>query len=179
MARERKGLSCIPNATGIDDAVETVLHEVVGHKGLRALFGDEFDKMLNDVWSGSSKEMRKEMMRRALPHLGDPKVHALRIGVEEYMAEQAERGFDDYSLWEKVKGWFKTLLRSIGLDVEISDNEIRYMLWRSYNLLQNRTLLSEMEDFTKQLAWGVGDFRIRSNAANSVIDSICFYKACA
>ena len=30
----------LPNATSVDDAVETVLHEVVGHKGLRQLFGD-------------------------------------------------------------------------------------------------------------------------------------------
>ena len=30
----------LPNATSVDDAVATVLHEVVGHKGLRQLFGN-------------------------------------------------------------------------------------------------------------------------------------------
>lgn len=32
----------LPNAESVQDAVETVLHEVVGHRGLRALFGERF-----------------------------------------------------------------------------------------------------------------------------------------
>lgn len=41
----------LPNATGVDDAVETVLHEVVGHKGLRKKLSDWMNAyyMENDV----------------------------------------------------------------------------------------------------------------------------------
>lgn len=119
----------LENADSVQDAVETVLHEVVGHKGLRALFGDRFNAMLDDVFRGASKDVRSAIIERALPLMGRGRGNAIRVATEEYMAEQAERGFDDYSLWSKVKGWFRNLLRSMGLDVEIGDNESNSLLW--------------------------------------------------
>lgn len=37
------------NATSANDAKRTFLHEVVGHKGLRSLMGEEFDSFLDKV----------------------------------------------------------------------------------------------------------------------------------
>ncbi len=82
----------LPNAESVQDAVETVLHEVVGHRGLRALFGERFDAMLDDVFTRSSKAVRSAIMERALPLIGRGRDNAIRVATEEYMAEQAERG---------------------------------------------------------------------------------------
>lgn len=38
-----------PNSTSVGDAQRTFLHEVVGHHGLRELFGDDFDTFLDNV----------------------------------------------------------------------------------------------------------------------------------
>lgn len=156
----------LPNATSVDDAVETVLHEVVGHKGLRALFGERFNEMLDNVFVAASKEVRKAILKRAIPMMATGK-DALRVATEEYMAEQAERGFDDYSLFDKIKGWFKNLLNSLGFNVELSDNDIRYMLWRSYNLLKGNNTLAEIENIAMQARLGVGEYRARAPRAVS------------
>ena len=148
----------LPNAESVQDAVETVLHEVVGHRGLRALFGERFDAMLDDVFTGSSKAVRSAIMERALPLIGRGRSNAIRVATEEYMAEQAERGFDDYSLWDKVRGWFSNMLRSMGLDVEIGDNEIRYMLWRSYRRMKRgETFAEELNNKIMEARFRNGD----------------------
>ena len=148
----------LPNAESVQDAVETVLHEVVGHRGLRALFGERFDAMLDDVFTGSSKAVRSAIMERALPLIGRGRDNAIRVATEEYMAEQAERGFDDYSLWDKVRGWFRNMLRSMGLDVEIGDNEIRYMLWRSYRRMKRgETFAEELNNKIMEVRFRNGD----------------------
>jgi hypothetical protein len=41
----------IPNLNNASDAVKSVLHEVVGHKGLRDLFGkEEFDGIMERLY---------------------------------------------------------------------------------------------------------------------------------
>lgn len=41
----------MPNHVSTEDAVQTVLHEVVGHKGLRAVLGEDFDGFLKRATS--------------------------------------------------------------------------------------------------------------------------------
>ena len=75
----------LPNAEGVEDAVETVLHEVVGHKGLRRLFGEKFDEMLADVFKGAPRNVRAEIMRRALELMRRGRKNFLHEAVEEYL----------------------------------------------------------------------------------------------
>ena len=46
----------LPNNFSVQDAVETVLHEVVGHDGLRRVFGRGFDRFLDDVFMTGSTD---------------------------------------------------------------------------------------------------------------------------
>ena len=152
----------LPNAEGVEDAVETVLHEVVGHKGLRRLFGGKFDEMLSEVFGSAPKNVRAEIMRRALELMRRGRKNFLHEATEEYLAEQAERGFEDYSVWDTVKALFHKLMRSIGVRHDISDEEIRYMLWRSYKLMKSgKSFMNEVENINKQEEFGVGEYRMR------------------
>ena len=74
-----------PNAEGVEDAVETVLHEVVDHKGLRRLFGGKFDEMLADVFKGAPRNVRAEIMRRVLDLMRRGRENFLHEAVEEYL----------------------------------------------------------------------------------------------
>ena len=157
----------LPNTTSVDDAVATVLHEVVGHKGLRALFGERFNGMLADVFKNAPKQIRKAILDRALKMMAEGRKNFLHVATEEYLAEQAERGFDDYSFLDKAKGWILKLLRSIGLKSKISDSEIRYMLWRNYNLLKSNNALAEIENIAMQARLGVGEYRARGEVIDA------------
>lgn len=47
--KENKVYLYMPNTTSVEDAQATIFHEVVAHKGLRELFGKDFDTFLDNV----------------------------------------------------------------------------------------------------------------------------------
>lgn len=150
-----------PNSTSVGDAQRTFLHEVVGHHGLRELFGDDFDTFLDNVYRNANEDIRENIIDRTK---GNPL--NLREATEEYIAELAERGFDnkvDRSLWEKIKDAFLDMLRKAGisLDFKLSDNDLRYILWRSYKNLEQGNLMDVAEDTVMRNDLGVGDFSVR------------------
>lgn len=128
----------LPNAENIADAQATVLHEVVGHKGLRGLLGDKFDDMLYTVFKDFPDTLKSELTKEALKNYsGD-----IRIPVEEFLARCAEEDIVP-SFWEKIKASLKAFFRSLGIDLKISDNDIRYMLWKSKNRIMKGDTLDE------------------------------------
>lgn len=150
-----------PNSTSVGDAQRTFLHEAVGHHGLRELFGDDFDTFLDNVYRNANEDIRKNIIDRTK---GNPL--NLREATEEYLAELAERGFDnkvDRSLWEKIKDAFLDMLRKAGisLDFKLSDNDLRYILWRSYKNLEQGNLMDVAEDTVMRNDLGIGDFSVR------------------
>lgn len=143
----------LPNASGIEDVKQTILHEGVAHYGLRKLVGDErMDDFLDDVFNNVSSEVRKRIVD-TLPRYG----YDSRVATEEYMARMAENGVD-VSVWERIKQAFKNLLRKIGINIKINDNELRYILWRSRNNLENGNVIDYAKDVAMQYQIGVGNY---------------------
>lgn len=160
-----------PNSTSVGDAQRTFLHEVVGHHGLRELFGDDFDTFLDNVYRNANEDIRENIIDRTK---GNPL--NLREATEEYIAELAERGFDnkvDRSLWEKIKDAFLDMLRKAGisLDFKLSDNDLRYILWRSYKNLEQGNLMDVAEDTVMRNDLGVGDFSVRFREAKTEVEN--------
>ena len=160
-----------PNSTSVGDAQRTFLHEVVGHHGLRELFGDDFDTFLDNVYRNANEDIRKNIIDRTK---GNPL--NLREATEEYLAELAERGFDnkaDRSLWEKIKDAFLDMLRKAGisLDFKLSDNDLRYILWRSYKNLEQGNLMDVAEDTVMRNDLGIGDFSVRFREAKTEVEN--------
>lgn len=148
------------NSTSVGDAQRTYLHEVVGHHGLRELFGDDFDTFLDNVYRNANEDIRKNIIDRTK---GNPL--NLREATEEYLAELAERGFDnktERSLWEKIKDAFLDMLRKAGisLDFKLSDNDLRYILWRSYKNLEQGNLMDVAEDIVMRNKLSIGDYSV-------------------
>lgn len=143
----------LPNASGIEDVKQTILHEGVAHYGLRKLVGDErMDDFLDDVFNNVSSEVRKRIVE-TLPIYG----YDSRVATEEYMARMAENGVD-VSVWERIKQAFKNLLRKMGINININDNELRYILWRSRNNLENGNVIDYAKDVSMQYQMGVGNY---------------------
>lgn len=150
----------LPNATGIEDVQATILHEAVGHKGLRELVGDDrFDEFLDKVYAAATKATRLEIVSLARRNHWD-----FRLATEEYVAGLAENGFsgrENRTLFGKIKDFFLDMLSraKIALGFNIGDNELRYMLWRTYQMRTSRGILAKANDMAVQQELKVGNFR--------------------
>lgn len=133
----------VPNHLDVEDVAATVFHEVVAHRGLRELVGEQgYDEFLMEVFNHSKADVRERMMALAGKHGWDiPKA------VDEYLGGLAERGFDDFSeaergMWtwlkEKVLEAIDKFIGTLKLpkSVKLGDNELRYLLWRSHENLR-------------------------------------------
>lgn len=164
----------IPNNLNVTDAEQTLLHEAVAHYGLRQLFGQHFDTFLDNVYQSADVEIRRKINEMAAKNGWD-----FRTATEEYLAGLAENSYfeaiskgDSTGSWfHKVKMLFVHMLEKIGFEgfrdkvgIELSDNELRYILWRSYeNLVEpggNRSILGEAADVAKQAELKVGNYAI-------------------
>ena len=156
----------LPNIADKQDAVETMLHEIVGHRGLRGLLGEKYNEFLNEVFVNAPKEMRADIMKIVMAQKADGSRTPLRTAVEEYLAGIAEGGFvNNPTLWTKIMTALKQLLRSMGVKVDVSENELAYMLWRSYQLLKGGYNIEQrIIDSVMQQRMEVGEYRRRNTA---------------
>lgn len=156
----------VPNHVDMADIEQTVLHEAVAHYGLRKLFGSNFDTFLYNVYNNADENVRREIVQLAAKHNWD-----FATATEEYLASLAENtNFEDMnaSWWNKIKDLFLSMVRSIGLKgfsgKTLSDNELRYILWRSYENLKNpgryRNVFGGTEDIAMQNRLKVGNYAI-------------------
>lgn len=143
----------LPNATSAEDVKQTILHEGIAHFGLRQLVGEErMDDFLDEVFRNVSKEIRNKIVG-TLPKYG----YDSRVATEEYLARMAESGVD-VSTWERIKQAFKNLLRRIGINIQINDNELKYILWRSAQNLDKNRPIDLAIDVAMQYNMGVGNY---------------------
>ena len=151
------------------DAVRTVLHEVVGHKGLRELIGkEEYDTEMMRLYRLLPLDARREVSGRAVERYdGD-----FAVAMDEYLAEQAERD-ETPSWWQRVVSAVRDMLRRLGIDVELSDNDVKYLLWRSRKRLEAQDGFAVAEDVVMRRRLGVSGertTRFRTASEESVLD---------
>ena len=167
----------IPNQTSVFDAEQTLLHEAVAHYGLRELFGEHFDTFLDNVFQNADTDVRRHIVE-----LAERRGWDFRKATEEYLASLAENtNFENVnaSWWSKIKELFLRMLHKIGFEdfsgVTLSDNELRYILWRSYENLAEpgryRSILGEAADVAKQHELKVGNYAVVSSEDRNVADN--------
>lgn len=148
------------NHTDIADIEKTVLHEAVAHHGLRELFGNDFDNFLDTVFAKADIETRQQ-----IAHLSAKHGWNIRTATEEYLASMAEdTNFEQIkpTLWQRIKQLFGEIMSAFGLHhANITDNDLRYILWRSYKNLQNsgkHSILDKAEDIAMQYILKAGNY---------------------
>lgn len=166
----------VENHRDIEDIEQTVLHEAVAHYGLRQLFGTHFDDFLDNVFNYAEEGIRREIVNLAKKHSWD-----FRTATEEYLAGLAERTNFERAMesgwWQTIKRVFLNMLHSIGLKgyqgETLTDNELRYILWRSYENLAEpgryRSIMGEAADITKQMELGVGNYAKPSTSGGTMV----------
>lgn len=158
--RTGKIVVVVSNHTDIADIEKTVLHEAVAHHGLRELFGDNFDNFLDTVFAKADIETRQQ-----IAHLSAKHGWNIRTATEEYLASMAEdTNFEQIkpTLWQRIKQLFGEIMSAFGLHhANITDNDLRYILWRSYKNLQSsgkHSILDKVEDIAMQYRLKAGNY---------------------
>ena len=167
--KENKVYLYMPNTTSVEDAQATIFHEVVAHKGLRELFGKDFDIFLDNVYNNAAPSIRQTINRMA-----ENENISIRTATEEYMADLSERGpatFAEQSLWTRIKTFFIDMLRKakVNLGFELTDNELRYILYESHNRLkQSNYPVDVAKETVMRSKLGIGEFSGSSRTIPSV-----------
>lgn len=134
--RTGKAYIYVPNVSSEQDVEETILHEVVAHKGLRDLLGnDKFDELCDHVF----KQMTVAERERWVEYVKQKPISQMttleiaeafgdkdtqRAAADEYMANMAEGGVENPSVWERIKEFVKEALRSMGFMDKLTEKEL-------------------------------------------------------
>ena len=165
----------LPNNKNAADVRETVFHEVVAHKGLRNLVGEEhFNTFLNNVYNNA-----EEGIKQTIDEMAEKKYNGdKRKATEEYMAHLAEDGEyvkpENQSFFAKVRDFLTDLLRKVGIKLgfKLTDNDLRYILWRSWKGLAERdggTVFEKAEDVKIQHELGQTDEARSASGENGIM----------
>ena len=175
--RTEKITIVLPNHGSTADVEQTLLHEAVAHYGLRQLFGEHFDDFLDMVYRNAEEGIRRKIAEASAKHGWN-----VRTATEEYLADLAERTDFEHASpqwWAKIKGFFLDMLRGLGFEAmdgqTLTDNELRYVLWRSYENLTEPgkypTFIAEARDVAKQHALQVGRFAPTETVGSRVAEN--------
>ncbi len=143
-----------PNHVDVEDVAETVFHEVVAHKELREMIGEEnYDSFCDEVYNHLKDDLKsgidEETTHSFMNDPGKGYEHHRRVAVDELFGRLSEKGFEDFTeaergVWAKLKAKvLETINRFLGSLklpkwVKLGDNELRYMLWRSHEKLRGK-----------------------------------------
>lgn len=124
----------LSNNPTIEEVQRTILHEYVGHYGIRAMLGAEFDSRLREIYSSAEPGLKAEF-DRILSEMRETHPDADEVdAVEEYISQIAERGAIDsneMSLMQRARRIVRNILRSLGFDIPMTEADIDYMVWNS------------------------------------------------
>lgn len=123
----------MPNVHDSYTAEKTVWHEIVGHKGMRELFGnDNYDKFLDDIYFNLDKPEYADLKKLVMKEL-QYNPFDYRNAIEEAIARMAEEGHGEQGLWNNLKNKVTNIFREIGYRVAPNTKDIKYLLWLAKN----------------------------------------------
>lgn len=143
MWKDGKIYIALENHPDANDVRRTVLHEAVGHEGLRRLVGERnMNGFCMDVYKALPASERRKIADAALQRYGGDIYEA----TEEYLAELAEdmdtnKSYD--TIWDEIRVKTRNLLSKIGINIPLSRRDIRWILWQSYNSNRQGDLINE------------------------------------
>ena len=138
-------------ADGIEDVEATVCHEVLGHEGLKALFGSNkgVDMFGQFIYDNASKELRRKIVEKA-DEEGYEWTDPLRFSkaaqeVFSDIASDGPRNAEEFSLWRKVKHYVIRALKSLGIRIRgiVNDHDLRYYVLKTGKAVKKWSMMDE------------------------------------
>ncbi|WP_300726190.1 LPD38 domain-containing protein [uncultured Rikenella sp.] len=143
----------LPNCADAAEVQRTILHEAVGHYGLPQLLGRErADELYRRVFDAVRDTRRG---RELLDEHGSETVAG-----DEYLAEMAE-GNVSPGVFRRMMAAIRNFFREVlGVDLKLTDADLRYLLWRSRHNLERARTVGEAMEVIEQ------DIRLRAQTAH-------------
>lgn len=121
----------VPNESEID---KTYIHEVVSHKGLRELLGEEgFNSLMDSVWNDMMSDADKAGFLASVSHVKGSELDKQRAAADEFVASYAEN-LDlskSNSKWDKFVEAVREILAKIGISLKVNEKDLSALLQAS------------------------------------------------
>ena len=124
-------------------------HEVIGHLGLKSVFGDKFDSFLDIVAKQHSSEIEESAK---LYNQDMDTVEGVRYATEEFLAKTAESKAElKPHWWNGFLSWIKQQLRQLPMfkNLRVTDREIESAFMRSFKATSKGRTTSELLNNTQ------------------------------
>lgn len=126
----------MPNIHDRYTAEKTIWHETVGHKGMRGLMGESFDKFLDSVWYDLDKPWNADLKKLVTEEMKYSPLD-YRNAIEEGIARMAEEGKGEPGFWNAIKNKVSDFFHELGYRMYPNTKDVKYLLWLSKNLQKN------------------------------------------
>lgn len=126
----------MPNIHDRYTAEKTIWHETVGHKGMRGLMGESFDKFLDSVWYDLDKPGNADLKKLVTEEMKYSPLD-YRNAIEEGIARMAEEGKGEPGFWNAIKNKVSDFFHELGYRMYPNTKDVKYLLWLSKNLQKN------------------------------------------
>lgn len=127
------------NAFTRAEVEETILHEVVGHHGLRGLLGDDINPILDQVYLSVGRRGLQSIADEYGLDLGD--IIQRRQAAEEHLAHLTE-SHPQSRVWDRFVRMFVRWMRRMGFRLRLTSAEIRDLLIRARRFVETGKIVS-------------------------------------
>ena len=122
----------LSTSAALSEIDKTYIHEIVSHKGLRGLLGeDAYGELCDMVWEAMTEQQKADF-------LNYPGVNGnTRTAADEFIAHFAENVDynDNRTLWDKILDFIKDMFNSVEIPTYISNESLAELLRQSYRNL--------------------------------------------
>jgi N12 class adenine-specific DNA methylase len=119
----------LPNA---QRAAEVLLHEVMGHYGLRGAFGQRLQPMLMSIYRDN------DTVRKAADQMSERYGYSKVLAVEEVLSDMAADGrITEQPFWQKLMSAIRNGLRSIGFTLRMNDGDVQAIMAQARRYVTN------------------------------------------
>lgn len=122
----------MPNIKSKYEAERTIVHETVGHKGMRGLLNTKenpngYNRYMDMLWMDKGNTALHEFVKKHMPTRG----WDLYEAIDEWIAREAEKDVtpENLSMWGKIKYAFTEAIRKAGYMWNPNIADVRYALW--------------------------------------------------
>lgn len=166
--RNRTVILLAENITSPIEAEEVLLHEAVGHHGMRVILGDRFTPYLKEVVSLYGKKGLRDI---ADLYGFDLETEKGRLSAaDEKIARMAESG-ERPGFIRRLIAEIREALRDMGFTVKLSDNDIKAMIAHAGKLMETEFDMPDKVQRAFPLAVSEPKFSLKSAARKELVST--------
>jgi hypothetical protein len=164
------------NHSSPEDVKATVYHELLGHRGLQAAFGERLDALLGNIYrtNAGMRAVADEYLDATGKWADRPVAERQRNAVEEILAEGSEQGVVSATVWEKLTHLVREFGRKLGFNLAYTGAEVQAILAQAHAAIISGQEIGKQQDVSSPVALSerVGEtVRSAIGAAESTVNT--------